>query len=61
MGASHDAQRAAVPEQAVVTRQDRDVLIAALIAGTGMVLALTGLSWVAVRVINIFTPRKDPA
>lgn len=36
-----------------MTAQDRDVLVASLIGGTGMLLALTGLGWIVVNILNL--------
>lgn len=43
-----------------MTRQDRDVLVCALISGTGLLLALTGLGWVAVQ-LHALIPKKNGA
>lgn len=42
-----------------MTAQDRDVLTAALISGTGLLLCLTGLGWVAVQLLNLIRPTKE--
>ena len=41
-----------------MNRQDRDLLVAAAIGGAGMFLAVTGLGWAVVQLVNLFA-RKD--
>lgn len=44
-----------------MTRQDRDLLLACLLGGAGMLLAVSGLAWGLVGLINLFKPSTEDA
>lgn len=41
-----------------MTQQDRDLLLVALLGGAGMLLAMSGLAWCLVGLINLFRPTE---
>ena len=41
--------------------RDRDVLVAALISGAGLLLAMTGLAWAVTHLVALIHPAKETA